>query len=112
MVTNSKDIIGFLEQKHPQNLEQLRLNNCPDNNLQFETRVINQYIVGATRGDEILPSVRTYEQYIKRTLEGISRNVSCFPWHFEGSEIGEMKAALYELAEHFHIKMDVERMIN
>lgn len=111
MATSTKEIIAYLEKNYPQKENQIGIANCPDRNFRFNGKVLNQYIIGVSPSDPFSPGISHYEHNMREKLADISQNVVCVPWPFYGYETEEMKASLREIAEHFKVKLDIDRMI-
>ena len=111
MAATFKDIIKHLNKEFPIIHDEISIKNCEDSNIGFNKASINQFVLGVTRGDPFSASIYHYETQMKDKLEGVSAQVNCIGWSYEGQEIQEMKSVLSDLAEHYSVKMDVDKAI-
>lgn len=111
MAYTSSEILAALEKSYPQTSLTLNIPNCSDKRFELKQKIYNQYIIGVTAADQFNGGIDRYKYSMQEALKPTSLSVACLPWHFNGYENEEMKAALSELAEDLNIAINVEEMI-
>ncbi len=112
MASKTAQIISYLDNRFPQDRELTSIHNCQDINFKLDRFEINQYIIGVTPADRFTNGIDSYERHIKEQLADLRAVISCVPWPFDGSEIDEMRACLSELSEHYHVALEIDKMIS
>ena len=107
-MVSALDIINALEAKFPRGGEEIP--NISDVHLGAEVRFIHQYIFGTTAQDPAGGSYDNYKRWVGTQLGAHSAGLNFIHWAFDDYELKELKEVIADLATHYRVPLDANRM--
>ncbi len=108
-MVSALDIINTLEAKFPQG--GVEIVNISDVHLGAEVRFIHQYIFGTAAQDPSGGSYDHYKTWVQKQLGAHSAGLNFIHWAFDDYEVKELKEVIVDLATHYRVTLDADRMM-